>query len=467
LPTSPPVGTPPVSGSGPDGGLAGQLSGPNANQNLYPNHTPSSNPGANPVLDQVPGTTGPVSQQRVDDLTNWTIGALNNRNTVELGGVNVGGNNINADGSWNVPDFLRNSSLQNGGLMAQYNSSANTDATTRQVQSDETVEGRLARLSRSDNELNRIAVEDANEQSAASGMIGGSTAASGAALRASRAAMLPVAQQDAAWYGQTAANNMDAVNRDALSDQDLRTGLIGQEAQLAGQESQTAAQLYDNASDRRWKSKEANHERIWNTMENQLADLRRGTDREDQQNFAVGDREDQQDWNSWQSGLQREFTSSQAQLDRTFQGDQAALNRAQERQTQFFSAMFGREGTMASILASIYSNPDMTPEQQQAAARNARTIMSDLWSSFNATLAQGIPDIFGNPYPQQPGGQQPPPAGQQPPPTTPPNGQPPGSYPSPVIGTNPDGSPIYATHVGNNADGTPIWEDGNGNPINP
>lgn len=440
-PASPPVATTPTSGApspnpptGSSGGLIGAPtsappgSAPTSGLPLSPptgastgtgtptgNTAPVSTPGFVPTYGTIPGATGVVGQQRVDDQFQFFMDALNARNRVELGGITgPGGNNLAADGSYNIPEWL-----QSSGLMAQWNQGANTDAQTRQVQEGETVEGRLAGLMGSDNELNRIAMENAREQAAASGMLGGSSAAAGAALRASREAMLPVAQQDAAWYGQTAAQNMDAVNRDRLSDQDLRTNLLGQSQQIR-------ANLYEAASDRRWKSKEANYERMWNSFENNMAYLRGSVDREDTQNFTA-----------WQSGLERDFRAFTQMMDQQFQGTEAERNRVFQSSQGFFNSMFGREGTMASILSGIYSNPNLTPAQQQAAAENARSIMGNLWNSFNLMLAQGVPRIFQQWYPYT--GQQAPtlPSNPAPPPATgtpPPSGGGGGSNPNDPVG---------------------------------
>lgn len=482
-PTTPGGTQPPASGGGlpidqppntttppPAGGSTIPTSG---GQNTVPTSTPGAVPG---ITNNVAGTSGPTTQQRADDFYNYELWLSYLRDQQLGGGAGVGGNNIMSDGSYTQPDWLAD-----GGLMAQWNQGANTNATTRDVDADqETVEGRLGRLMGRDNELNRIAMENAREEAAARGFIGGSSAAEGAALRASRQAMLPIAQQDAAWYGQTARDNMDALNRDLLSDQEARTGLIGQEAGIR-------ANLYEAASDRAWRSKENNQAQMWRSMENNLSWLRQSTDREDQQDFAWMNREDEQHWNAWQSGLNRElerFMQDDAQM---FQGSQAEQDRAQQRSMQYFQMAFGREGMLAETLTGIYSNPNLTPAQQSEAARNAGTFYRDLWASFNSTLALGIPEIFTRPYPMgsaPPGSTNPDPNAPAPgdAPTTP--AQPPvprddepleqgqtwgpgsqsdpNSVMAPIISRNQAGIPTRATWGGFDQNGNPIWLSGPG-----
>jgi hypothetical protein len=474
LPTStttiPPTVPPPTAGSGTYNGTSNTG-----------NTTPRSDPtGENPDIEaNVPGSTGPVTQQREDDLANFLMQLFYERDGQLGGSRGPGGNNIASDGSYALPSFIQ-------GLMERYNSGANTDAQTRAVGTDETVEGRLTGLMGRDNPLNRMAMQDAREQAAAAGLIGGSSGAAGAALRASRQAMLPIAQQDAQTYGATARDNMDAVNRDRLSDQDLRSGLIGQEANLA-------ANLYESASDRQWRSKEANHERIWKSLESRLGWLRQSVDREDQQDFAGYTREDEQHWNAWQNDLQREFQRWSQNDDQEFQGTENERNRLQERSMAYFNMAFGREGLMAQGLAAIYSNPNLTPAQQQAAAQNYSNLMRDVWASFNATFAQGIPNIFRNPTGAPGSGGLPGPGGTgtgngtTPPPPPPPPPNPPaegagqwGPYngantEAPILSRDSANRPTRAIWGGLDPDGYPIWQwyaggprvqfDAQGNPI--
>lgn len=338
----------------------------------------------------IPGLMG--NADSYDDYNNLVMSYLNllgDRDMTEFGGSDgIGGNSVNRDGTWNAPDFLRNSAARYG--------EANTDAVTRNVTDGELVENRLTGLMREDNEINQMAKQDALAQAAKSGMLGSGVAA-GAALRASRQAMMPIAQQDAQTVSGVESANMDARNRDRLADQQNRTGLLSQELG-------TSANLLDSATERRFRSDEANTERGYELMRDDL-NFRRGTlDREDQQQFQWASREDEQEYNSWQRGLDREFEGSMRQLDRDFQGSEAEKQRVQQRVMAFYESTFGREGAMSNILASIYNNPNLTPEQQRAAAQNAQAIMGDLWARFNATLGQGVPDIFLDPYalPQEP-----------------------------------------------------------------
>jgi hypothetical protein len=332
----------------------------------------------------VPGLSG--NADSYDDYNNLVQSYLNmfgGRDALEFGGIEgIGGNSVNRDGSWNAPDWMRNSANRYG--------EANTDAVTRGVTDGELVERRLAGLMSEDNELNRIAKEDALAQAARSGMLGSGVAA-GAALRASRAAMMPIAQQDAQTVSGVESANMDARNRDLLADQQNRTGLLSQEIG-------TSANLLDSATDRRFRADEANTERTHELMRDDLGFRRDVLNREDSQQFQWASQEDQQAHQAWQGDLDRDLQRSLRQIDQEFQGNEGERNRQQQRVMAFYESAFGREGAMSSILASIYNNPNLTPQQQQSAAQNAQTIMRNLWNSFNTTLGAGVPDIFLDPY---------------------------------------------------------------------
>lgn len=436
----------PLSGSGttpnapPNLPQVGQISGDQG--------TPSSvATGANPGIETyVPGSFGPAGQQRADDYGNFLLDQLYLRDQQLGGGAGPYGNNIRSDGSYNVPDWVTNA-----GLLAEWQRGANTDPRERQVQENETVAGQLSSLSNRNSALSRIAQQDAREAAAASGFLGGSSIAEGAALRESRAAMLPVAQQDANTYAGTAAQNMDAVNRDRLADQDAQTGLIGQQQGIR-------ANLYENASDRMWRSREANQERVFQTMQSATDWLRASTDREDRQG-----------WDSWQNSLQRDWNTWSQNSAQNFQGNQAEFARAQERSMAYFNQTFGREGMLAQTLNAIYGNTNLTPQQQADAARNASELYRGMWNSFNATLSQGIPEIFRAPYSmgvtntsQTPSGPTPGPNSGAQPPQSPSN--PPGTTPQtpaqPPAGMNlPPNAPPYPGDPPNRAEDPMAYQE--------
>ena len=95
----------------------------------------------------------------------------------------------------------------------------------------------------------------------------------------------------------------------------------------------------------------------------------------------------------------RQFNEQQASVARNWQGSQAELQRLQERTGYYYQTMFGREGALSNNLSAIYSNPNLTAEQQRLAADNALAVSSSLWSTMNATISQGIPSIFASPTP--------------------------------------------------------------------
>lgn len=231
--------------------------------------------------------------------------------------------------------------------VGRYNASANTDPALRGVGSDEVVQNRLADLTSGNSRYIQDARLRGREAAAKGGMLMSSVAA-GMSERAAIESALPIAQQDAATYNAAARDNQAATNQDLLTDQQNRSGFIGQDIGI-------------NAN-----AAEASQQRVFSADQTQR---------------------------------DRDFNAAQAEMARTWQGSQAELQRAQERSTAYYNMMFGRESTLSQTIASIYSNTALTAAQQQAAVNNAMSVYGSLWSSMNRTLAQGIPDIFSNPYP--------------------------------------------------------------------
>lgn len=276
------------------------------------------------------------------------------------------------------------------------------DAITREVTDNELTSKQLERLLDENGRYIQTARLGAREQAAASGMLMSSVAA-GAAQRAAIEAGAPIAGADANVYANTASENMRAQNEDAMADQ-------GQGRQLFGQTMGLRAQLDDAEVNRGWQSGEAAAERSWRSGEASL-------DRQQQ----FGMQQNEFSWRSGEAGLDRNFNMSMEEmrqqfqrqegeterdwrdrvqaLDQQFTRQENALGREQGRFDTYVNMQANREAQLSSIISSIMSNPNLKPEQQQAAVNNARAMFTSLTSSFNAAFAQGVPPIFANPYP--------------------------------------------------------------------
>lgn len=143
-----------------------------------------------------------------------------------------------------------------GGLLTPNFADDQSAAVTREVQPEELVSNQLTGLLGSDSKYIQDARRQGLEQSNAMGGLGGTLGVGAAQTSATRAA-LPIAQQDAATYMQTAKDNMQALNefqqlnhqratQMALGEMDsstrLNTANINASASLAATKLQTAAQ---------------------------------------------------------------------------------------------------------------------------------------------------------------------------------------------------------------------------------
>lgn len=402
-PAAPPGGTPvPKPPGGNDAVIPGQ-----------PGATPPPNPSlinpgegawntSNPVVPGQPGTQPPAP----GGSNPFIPGAPY---TGAPGGApppNAGGGGGSSGGRVQLMDYQ------------QGMSDNDRDALTREVTDRELTSRQLERLLDENGRYIQNARLNAREQAAAGGMLMSSTAA-GAAQRAAIDAGAPIAQADASVYANTASENMRAQNEDAMADQ-------GQGRQLFGQTMGLRAQLDDSAVNRTWQSGEAARERSWRSSES-------GLDRAHQ----VGMQGNEFGWRSGEAGLDRmhQYSMQEMQqmfqrqegeterqwrdrvqaLDQQFTGEQNSAARQQGRFDSYVNMQANREAQLAQTLAAIYSNPNLKPDQQAAAAANARAVFSSMTSSFNAAFAQGVPPIFYDPYPMNTSGNTPLPGSQMPP----------------------------------------------------
>lgn len=255
----------------------------------------------------------------------------------------------------------------------------NTDAATRTVEGNQTVQQQLNDLTSSNSKYIRNAGITSNAQSAEKGMLMSSTAA-GAARRASIDAALPIAQQDANTYAQTAKDNMDATNADRLADQQMHGNLVGQEVGIRA-----------------------------NLDEAERGREHAATQQDKQNQFTTREREQAQQWQGSENQLNRDLDQAKQLSDQLWQSAEQALTRnsnmtqldkqlLQERFKIFDAAMQNHQQNLAQTLSSIYSNTNLKPEQQTAAANNARATYESLMRSYAATMSNGVPEIYWDPY---------------------------------------------------------------------
>lgn len=166
-------------------------------------------------------------------------------------------------------------------------------ATTRQVQGNETVADQLRRLTSGNNAYIQGARNRANRASSARGLLS-SGMAMGNAESAAIDAALPIAAQDAAWYGRTAADNMEAQNVASRENAGNET-----QASIAGASAgaSLAAAILRSRQDREQAALERNYGRernIWDSEEGERQDYRReGIDtRGDYRNEGINSRSD-------------------------------------------------------------------------------------------------------------------------------------------------------------------------------
>ncbi len=208
--------------------------------------------------------------------------------------------------------------------------------------------------------------------------------AEGYAQRALLEAATPLALDEANRYGLTASENMSAINTDRLHDQQNQTSIatanIGASAQvaaasIAAEGQWRRAQLEAELTQRGWdrNSIEAALDRDWRAEQTQL-------DRD----FTLGRDQQQRDWNVEDRDLNRQWGVE----DRDF-------NRDMQRESNWWNYNANRENANNQVAASIFGNPNLTAEQQQAAWANYQRWYNDTVGRFNGSLANPPPGIFG------------------------------------------------------------------------
>lgn len=161
-----------------------------------------------------------------------------------------------------------------GTMQAGGGGGGNVTATNRQVQANETVADQLNRLTRGDSAYIQGARNRTNRAAASRGLLS-SGMAMGNAEAAAIDAALPIAAQDAAWYGRTAADNMDATNRAAIESANNATQIATTSMSVGGSLQQAAMR---NELEREQAAYDRNFRReqnIWDSEELGRQDERR------------------------------------------------------------------------------------------------------------------------------------------------------------------------------------------------
>lgn len=306
------------------------------------------------------------------------------------------------------------------------------DPTLQDVQGNQLVSDQLTGLVANNGKYIQQARQQAREAAAGRGLMTSSIAA-GNAQRAAIQSALPIAQADAARYGSVADQNMAASNMAGKfnAGQNLQASMAdaaaaNQAGQFnAGAENQAgqfnasneqAANQYNATAENQAGQFNANSQNQM-TQANMAATNRAGEFTANADNQAsqfnansanqaayynANSANEAGQFNVGQLNAAAQFNTAQDNSTRLTQQQQAEKqyefnrNLGAQQANQYFGSQFQREQMMGKILSSIYSNPNLTPQQQQQAANNAKAIYQGLWNATNATFAQGVPNVFTN-----------------------------------------------------------------------
>ena len=218
---------------------------------------------------------------------------------------------------------MRNSPFANKGYGVREGAAVN-----RGVQQEELSQYQLQQMLGSDSPLMRQRAEQGMAKGGSRGLMNSSLSI-GAAQGAMIAGAQPFALQDAGWYGQTAADNMDATNR--MSEANLRARTASMEAG-ARRDSQMLVNEQSGFGDIR---------RAMINMET----------REDEQAWKTSEGEAGRDWQGGQNDINREWTSNENLMTNTLAQWQTKMDSATR-------LGISREQAYSEMYASIMANPD-------------------------------------------------------------------------------------------------------------
>lgn len=260
--------------------------------------------------------------------------------------------------------------------------------TLQTVQGNQLVSNQLNDLTSSNSKYIQQARQQGTQQAARAGLMTSSIAA-GASERAAVQAALPIAQADAARYGQVADANQNASNTASQFNANSNLTSATTDANAANAAGQYNAGQKNQMTQANMEATNRANEFSANAQ-NQTSQFNANSiNQASATNAAALNNTSQFNAGQYNTSVlnQQQLQEDQYKFDRTV--DQTQAN-------QWFGSQFQREQTMGQILQSIYSNPNLTPAQQQQAADNAKTIFQGLWNATNATFASGVPSVFTN-----------------------------------------------------------------------
>lgn len=236
-------------------------------------------------------------------------------------------------------------------------------ATNRTVNPNETSQWQLEQMLASDSPLMRQAAAQGMARGGSRGTMN-SSMATGAAQGSMIAGAQPFALQDASWYGQTAADNMNATN--SMSEANLRA---------------------------RTASMEARSRRDSQILQEQLSgygDIRKAMinieDREDTQVYGTDERLGQEEYQADQNQLNRDWTSNENMLTNSLAWAQTKIDAATRMNIT-------REQAFSDMYASIMNNanPKFKAADRNQAVRNMK-------ATLDARYGEGTGGAYENSY---------------------------------------------------------------------
>ncbi len=213
-------------------------------------------------------------------------------------------------------------------------------ATNREVQQNELSQYQLQQMLASNSPLMRQQAAQGMARGGSRGLMNSSLSV-GAAQGAMISGAQPFALQDSAWYGRTAADNMQATNAIAKANLDSR-GLTMQ-------------------------AKSARDRQILAQQLSGYGDIRKAM-------IGIEDREDVQDYNAWQNDTNRAWTSNENMLTNS-------LTWAQTKLDAGLRLKMSREQAFAQIMSDIggIENQKISATQRGNAIRDAMATLQQVY----------------------------------------------------------------------------------------
>lgn len=283
----------------------------------------------------------------------------------------------------NVPNGQGDDWVEMGGGGGGGSASAGqARATTRSVEGNQLVANQLSGLLSGGSAYMQNATRAGLSRASARGNLNGSMSA-GAAQRAAIDAGLPIAAQDASWYGRTAADNMDAENAASIENAGNETS-----ASIAGANNQSAmaTAILRSRQDREQAALGRNFEResnIWDSEEDaRVRDDEYGN--QERSDYRRGDLDRSSDFR--REGIDSRSDRRRAGIDadtdvRRFGLDQRADNTRRRNET--------RDYAYRSVMDQVVQNPEEWDRDQISG-------VIDYFTQYGDELyAETYDDIFG------------------------------------------------------------------------